>query len=148
MTLKDRFNEDLKTALKSGDGNRVQVLRFLLAQLHNREIEKHGTGKDSELTDEETIQVLQKEAKKRREALDLFRKGGRDDLVKKEGRELEVVHGYLPKPLTREEIGKIVEELVSTGLRDFNALMKETMKQVAGRSDGRTVGELIREKIQ
>ena len=127
---------------------RAGVLRFLIAQVHNREIEKHGAGKGSELTDEETIEVLGREAKKRREALELFRKGGRADLAEKEERELRVVEGYLPAQLSREELERIVEDALKQGAGDFNSVMREVMKQAKGRADGRLVGELVKKKLE
>ncbi|RJQ29852.1 GatB/YqeY domain-containing protein [Candidatus Parcubacteria bacterium] len=148
MSLKERLSGDAKNALKSGERDRADVVRFLLSQVHNREIEKHGLGKGEELTDEEALQVLQKEAKRRREAIELFRKGGRDDLVAKEEKELSFLEAYLPQALSKDEIRAIVSEFLENGTREFNALMRETMKKVAGRGDGRIVSEVVREALE
>lgn len=147
MNLKDTLGEELKNALKSGDKVRSRVLRFLLAQLHNREIEKRGAGQEPALADDEILQVFQKEAKRRREAIELFRKGGRQDIVEKEEQELAVIDAYLPKALSRDELAQIVDELLKSGLTDFNSLMRETMKRAAGRAEGRAVGEIVRARL-
>ncbi|RJP45750.1 GatB/YqeY domain-containing protein [Candidatus Parcubacteria bacterium] len=148
MVLQERIQEDLKAALKGGKNERLEVLRFLLAQIHNREIEKRGAEKGAGLTDEDIVQVFQKEAKRRKEAIDLFRKGGREELAGKEERELEIIWEYLPKPFSREEIARMVEDAYGGGARDFNSLMREVMKRVAGRADGKQVGELVRARIK
>lgn len=146
MLLQSRLNEDLKKALKAGDGNRAGVLRFLLAQIHNREIEKKGKTGESSLGEEEVIEVLQKEVKKRKEAAELFWKGNREDLASKEEMELKIVGEYLPPPLTREEIEAVVKTVVEQGFGDFNSVMRESMKILKGKVDGKTLAEIIREK--
>lgn len=148
MSLVDRLRDDLKTALKSGQVERLGVLRFLLSEIHNKEKDKQAKGEKPVLDYEETVAVLQKEAKKRREAIELFRRGGREDLVKKEEKELAVVQEYLPQSLTPEEIRTILEKLVSRGFKEFNSLMKEAMKELKGKADGRVVGELIKEILK
>lgn len=161
MLLIDRLKDDLKTALKSGQKERVGVLRFLLSESHNREKDKQARllasersdggqakGEKPVLTDEEAVAVFQKESKKRREAVELFRKGGREDLVKKETAELAVIQEYLPQVLAPEDIKKVLEKLAARGNKDFNSLMKEAMKELRGKADGRLVSELIKEILQ
>ncbi len=148
MLLADRIKEELKMALKAGQGERVSVLRFLLSEIYNKGKDKQAKGKKLVLTDEEAIAVLQKEAKKRREAIELFRKGGREDLIKKEEAELGVVREYLPQALASEDVKKVLRKLMAQGFKDFNSLMKETMKELRGRADGRLVGELIKEVLK
>lgn len=143
MSILERLQSDLKIGLKASRAQEVLVLRYLLAQLHNAEIEKKG----EKLTDVETLAVLKKEAKKRREAIELFKKGGRSDLVAREEEELGIMEKYLPAELGREEIARVVERLMAKGEKDFNALIREAMKQLAGQADGRVVSEVIREKI-
>lgn len=147
MFLVDRLKEDLKTALKSGQEERVGVLRLLLAEANNKQKEKYG-GNPQVLSDEDAIAVFQKEAKKRREAIELFHKGNRDDLVRKDEGELRIIEEYLPKQLAPEEIRAVIEKLVAGGLKDFNSLMKEAMKELRGRVDGRTVSDLIKEMLK
>lgn len=155
--LADKIKEDLKISLKSGameraagseprSSERAGVLRLLLAEVQNKEKEKFG-GKGGALSDEDALAVFQKEAKKRREAIELFKKGNRDDLVKKDEAELVVIEEFLPKQLTQEEIRAAIDKLAVAGVGDFNSLMKEAMKELKGRADGRTVGEIIKEKL-
>ena len=99
------------------------------------------------LADAETISVLQKEAKRRKESIDLFRQGKRNDLVEKESVGLAIIQSYLPEELSRDAIAKIVAELRTKGFSDFSSLMRETMKMVAGRADGKLAGEIIKEKL-
>jgi hypothetical protein len=147
MTIYEQLNGDLKTAMKAGDKERLEVLRFVLAGVNSAQKEKSAKEAGATLTDEEVVSILQKEAKRRKEAVELFKQGKRDDLVQKEEKDLGVIYGYLPKELSREEIGGMVEELKGKGFNDFNALMRETMKLVKGRADGKTVGEVIKAKL-
>jgi uncharacterized protein len=147
MRILDRILEDLKTAQKSNDAERVEVLRFVLAQIRNKEIEKKGIGKESQLSDEEVVDVLRKESKKRKEAIDFFRRGNRDELVNREEKGVEMISIYLPKELSSEEIEKIVSELITQGFIDFNSLMKESMKKLKGRADGKAVSDVIKVKL-
>lgn len=142
MNILPRLKEDLKGALKSKNQEVLSVLRYLAAQIHNAEIDKKGV----ELSDQEVLQVLQKEAKKRRESIELFKQGGRDDLVRQEESELAIIKTYLPEEIKREEIEKVVGEIAAEG-GDFNAIMKTAMQRFAGRADGRLVSEVVKEKI-
>jgi hypothetical protein len=146
MPLADRIKSDLHAALKGGDAFATGVLRYLLAQLHNREIEKKTQGSGGALSDEEAVAVLQKEAKKRKEAAALFTKGGRNDLAEQELREHDVITSYIPAQLSDEEIVKVIDELISRH-SDFGALMRETMGRVKGRADGKRVGELVKKRL-
>jgi uncharacterized protein YqeY len=116
-----------------------------LAQIHNREIEK---GKEVALTEEEVLDVLRKEAKKRDEALALFEQGGREDLVEKERKEREGIMRYLPALLDKGAIGGVIDELLSQGIKDFPSLMREAMARLKGRADGKTVRAVIEEKLK
>ncbi len=147
MALYQKLNDDMKAAMKSGDKARLEVLRFVLAGVNAAQKEKNAKEPGAALTDEETIAILQKEAKRRKEAVELFRQGKREDLVKKEEGDLAVISEYLPKELSAEEIAKIVEELKGKGSTDFNSLMRETMKVVKGRADGKTVGDVIKKAL-
>ncbi len=147
MTLVDTLREDAKNALKSGDSSRAGVLRFLLSEIYNKAKEKQAHGKNPELSDEETIQVLQKEFKRRSEAIGLFKKGGREDLVKKEEGELEIIQKYIPKLFSAAEIEQIIDGAIARVGKNFNAVTQEVMKETRGRADGRSVIELIKKKI-
>lgn len=145
--LKEKLTDDLKKFLKAGASEKTAVVRFLLAQLHNREIEKRSTGQAPALADEEAIEVLQKEVKKRKEAIELFKKAGRQELVRKEEKELAFINEYLPPEMSREELENIVNDLKSQGFNDFNSLMKEAMKKVKGKADGKLVSEIVKGKL-
>ena len=145
--LKEKLTDDLKGSMKAGTSEKTGVVRFLLAQIHNREIEKRSTGQAPVLAEEEVIEVLQREVKKRREAVELFRKGGRDELVQKEEKELAFINGYLPAEMSREELERIIDDLKNQGFNDFNSLMKEAMKKIKGKADGKLVSEIVKGKL-
>ena len=146
MHISKKLIDDLKQAMKIGDAAKVGVLRMLHAALKNREIEK---GKDTTLTEDEIIQVFMREAKKRRESIEAFTKGGRLELAVKEQAELVIVETYLPKQLLRSEIVVVVEKIL-TGLADkSNAglVMKAVMQELKGKADGKLISEVVKEKL-
>jgi uncharacterized protein YqeY len=145
MSTHNKIREDLTVALKNGAKDRAGVLRLLLAELHNKEKEKPADKQS--LTEEETIAVLKKEVKKRKEAAELYRKGKREDLAKKEEGEIAVIGEYLPPELGVEEVKSVVGGLIEKGFKDFNSLIRESMKELKGRADGRIVSEVIKEKL-
>lgn len=143
---------DLKESLKAGRAFEAGVFRFLLSSLHNREIEKKGKGLEPTLSDEEVIEVLSREAKKRKESIEAYTKGGRNDLVKKETEELAIIKRYLPRELGEADIKKVVESVIgrtgAASAKDFGLVMKEAMKELKGRADAVIVSELVRQKLQ
>lgn len=147
MTIFEKLTGDVRSAMKSGNKARLETLRFVLSGLQGAQKDKNVKQPGVALTDDETIAVLQKEAKRRKEAIELFRKGNRDDLVKKEDAELAIIYEYIPRELSAAEIEKMVDELKAKGLNDFNSLMRETMKFANGRADGKTVGDIIKNKL-
>ncbi|MGB7957751.1 MAG: GatB/YqeY domain-containing protein [Minisyncoccia bacterium] len=147
MTLLERISADIKTAMKSGDHARVDALRFALAGLQGAEKDKYAKQPGVPLSDDEAVVVLQKDVKRRKESIELFKKGNRDDLVKKEEADLRIISEYVPKELSTEEIEKVVDGLLAKGSADFNSLMRDAMKELKGRADGRIVGEIIKKKI-
>ncbi len=146
MSLSEKIASDLKAAMKSGQRTRVDVLRMIKAQIKNVEIEKGRP-----LTEEEEIQVLQSAAKKRKEAIALYEKGGRPELAAKEKEELAVIEAFLPKQLSREEIEAVVAEIISetgaSSLKDLGKVMKEAMGRLRGKADGKLVQEIVRAKL-
>ncbi|OGD98129.1 glutamyl-tRNA amidotransferase [Candidatus Curtissbacteria bacterium RIFCSPLOWO2_01_FULL_38_11b] len=142
----DKINQDLIDAQKSKDTVMVSTLRLLLADVKNAQIEK-----GSELTDEEIINQIQRGAKKRKESIDAYQKANRSDLVDKETRELGVLQKYLPKQLSQDEIGKIVDEIISeTGARspgDIGKVIGQVMAKLRGRADGSMVSEIVKSKL-
>ena len=145
--LVDRIKEDLKSALKAGDQMKTGVLRMLSSELYNRVKEKQAKGGELVLSDEEAIATLQKEFKRRGDAVELFRKGGRDDLVKKEEAELAIIKGYLPEAASPEEIEKVVQAVIAEGHKDFSSAMREAMKRLKGRAGGKEVGEAAKKLL-
>lgn len=149
--LKEKIEEDLKTALKSRDGFRVGTLRLASSALHNRSIEKKGKGLGSVLTEEETIEVLSRELKRRKEAAVLYERGGRSELALKEKQEAKILEEYLPEELSPEEVEKIVDDIIAragaVSLKNFGRIMGEAMKRLKGRTDAALVGELIKKKL-
>jgi hypothetical protein len=147
MALLQKLQDDMKSAMKAGQKERLEVLRFVIAGVQAAGKEKGVKQPGVALTDEEIVALLQKEAKRRKEAVELFRQGKRDDLVKKEEADLTVIFEYLPKELSAAEVEKIVDEAKAKGANDFNSLMRETMKVAKGRADGKLVGDVIKKKL-
>lgn len=137
---------DLKAAMKAGNAEKVGLLRMLSSALKNKAIEK---GKDAVLTEDDEMQVLFREAKKRKESVEAFTTGGRADLADKEKAELVIIEEYLPKQMSREEAVVMVEKILA-GLADkSNAglVMKAVMAEMKGKADGKMVSELVKENV-
>ncbi len=146
MSVQQKLLQDMKEAMKSGDRVRLDTIRGLRAMLKDAQIAKQG-----ELTEEDEIAVLQSAAKKRTEAIKLYRQGNRQDLVEKEERELEIIRSYLPRMMSPEEIEKVVDDAIArlgaSGMRDFGKVMGEVMRQLRGKAEGQTVQEVVRRKL-
>lgn len=139
---------DLKTAMKSADPETVGVLRLLLTAIKNKEIAKRGQTGNEELTDDEVVQALLTEAKKRKDAVELFLKGGRVDLAQKEEKELTILQRYLPRQLTPAEIEQAIEKIISAlPAKEFGPAMKEVMKELKGKADAKVVTEILKKKL-
>jgi len=149
MPLKEKIAADLTAAMKAGEKLRLETLRTLRAALMEREIALRGEGKT--LTPEDETGVLTSAAKRRRESIEQFQKGGRTDLVEQETAELAIISEYLPQALTPGELRAIVEEAVlqtgATGPADFGKVMPLVMKQAKGRADGRAVQEMVKQRL-
>jgi uncharacterized protein YqeY len=147
MSIAQRLEADLKDALRARDAVRTSTIRLARAAMKNAEIERQRA-----LTEEETIAVLQHEVKRRREAIEGFSRGGRDDLVQKEQLELAILLGYLPAPLDEAELRRMVSETVAevgaTSERDLGRVMRSLMRRVAGRAEGKTVERIVREALR
>ena len=147
MTLSEKVNQDLKSAMKSGDHVKLNTIRSLRA--HIIELTKRGTG--NVLTPEEELSVLMTAAKKRKESIEMYEKGGRADLAGQEQRELEIITTYLPKPMSKEEaeqlVNKIIAQTGATSAKDFGKVMPLAMKELKGRIDGKVVQDVVRQKL-
>jgi uncharacterized protein YqeY len=143
MALKDKINEDLKAAMKSGDKLKLETIRSIRALI--LEFEKSGTGK--ELNPEEELKMLTTAAKKRKDSIEQYRNGKREDLAAKEESELLILQEYLPKQLTeeeiKEEIRKTAESIGAKSKEDFPKLMPQVMKILKGKADGKLVKSAV-----
>lgn len=146
MNLKDKINDDLKAAMKSGDKIRLETVRSIRALI--LEFEKSGSGK--ELNAEEEIKMLTSAAKKRKESIEQFRNAGRNELADKEEAELKIIEEYLPKQLSADEVlaevKKIAEEVGAKTKEDFPKLMPVAAKTLKGKAEGKLVKEIV-EKV-
>jgi uncharacterized protein YqeY len=144
LNLNEQIQEDLKRSLKAKDGTRISVLRFLLAAIKNREIEKKEA-----LNDDELLAEIASSAKRRRESIEAFREGERQDLVDKEEAELAILTEYLPEQMSPEDIRRIareiIEEVKAQSPADIGKVMKELMPRVRGQADGKIVNQIVRE---
>jgi len=147
MSLKQRLLDDMKEALRAKDRIRLNTIRMVRGQIQNREIERGG-----ELSDDEVLQVLSKAEKARKEAIELYRRGNREDLATQEEAELAVIRSYMPEPLSEDDlralVGKVVVEVGAEGMRDMGKVMGAIMPKVRGRADGQIVNRLVRERLQ
>lgn len=143
MTLADRLAGDMRKAMLARDALRVSTIRLARAAMQNAAIER---GRD--LTDEEVIEVLHREIRRRREAIEAYEKGGRDDLVQKETLELAILTEYVPAPLSPDELRAVVMDAIvqakANDARDIGRVMALVMPKVKGRADGSAVNQMVR----
>ncbi len=148
MPLKQKIEQDLKEAMKQGDAARKRALRTLMTAISRAERSGNTL---RELSDEEIIAIIAKEAKQREESIEAYAKGGREDLVAEEKAELEVLRAYLPRQLTREEIEararEVIAEVGAKSPRDMGKVMKVLMAEMRGRADGRVVNQIVRDLL-
>lgn len=144
MSIEKQLTEDMKLALKSGDKTTLGTIRLLRAQIKTASINKKDDLSESEVT-----QVLQKEAKKRKESIAMFKQGNREDLVKKEMTELEIIDRYLPEQISEADLAAIIKEEAQTiqaaSEKDMGRLMGAVMPKVQGKADGKQVQQKVRE---
>jgi uncharacterized protein YqeY len=137
---------EIKEAMKARDAERRDALRLIVNALKSSEKELQRP-----LSEDEELQVLQRERKKRIEAAEAFRGGGREEQAAKEEAELAVLEEFMPEPLTEEELERIVDDAIAengaTSMRDMGRVMKDVMPQISGRADGATVSQMLREKL-
>jgi len=146
VSLIAEIKGQLEDAMREGDAARRDTLRLILSSLQGAEKELQRP-----LSEEEELQVLQRERKKRVEASEAFRNAGRDEQADKEEDELDVLEEFMPEPLSEEELEEIVDDVIAevgaTSMRDIGRVMADVMPQVAGRADGSAVSQLVREKL-
>lgn len=146
MTLEERIRENFTKALKARDERMVSALRLLLTSLKNQAIAKRGA-----LEENEVLAVLQREAKRRREAMEVYRQGGSNERVQQEQQELTILQAYLPEQLSEEEIQSVIQEVIDqthpTGPSDFGRVMGVVMKQLKGKAEGQRVQAAVQQAL-
>lgn len=146
MTLIGEIEDELRQATLARESERRDTLRLILSALRSAEKELQRP-----LTGDEELQVLQRERKRRTEAAEAFRSGGREEQADAEERELAILEEFMPEPLSEDEIEEIVDNVIAevgaTSMRELGRVMADVMPQIAGRADGSTVSQLVREKL-
>ncbi len=144
--IDNRLQDDLKPAMKAGEKGKIETLRTLRAQLKDARIKKRD-----DLDDSEEEQVLTTASKRRKESIEIFKKGKRDDLVEKEQLQLKLIEQYLPEQLSEEEITQIVADTISAlgvnDIKDLGRVMGVLMPKVKGKTDGKIVQQKVREAL-
>ena len=147
MSLLDTIQSDMYAAMKSGDKHKTGTLRVALSKLKDKKIEKR-----EDLSDVEALKIIQNLVKQRKEAADIYKENGRNDLMENENAELEILNVYLPKMMSEDDlrvlVKKVVEETGASGLSDIGKVMPEVMKQSAGRADGKMAQSIVRDLLQ
>jgi uncharacterized protein YqeY len=150
MTIKEQIISDIKEAMKAKAKERLQVLRSLKAKLMEKEISERKDG-EAELNDEQAVEVLMKAAKQRKESIDQFEEGGREDLADKEKAELKIIDEYLPEMMDEEDVRKIVQDKIkalgASGMQDMGKVMGPLMGQLKGKADGSMVSRVVKEEL-
>ena len=163
MTLKEKINQDFKEAFKAKEELRVSVLRMLSSSIKNKEMEKRsklvkaGTNdeavlvKESQLLDEEVLQTISTEAKRRKDSIKQFQDGNRPEMAAQEELELKILSAYLPEQMGEDETRKIIVESIkeagAVGVQDLGKVMKVLMPKVKGKADGNLVNKIVKEEL-
>ena len=150
MSLKERISEDIKSAMKAKDKIRLETVRSIKKAVLEKEVDLRPSGKEN-LTEEQEIELLARLAKQRRESIEQYQQGGREDLAQKEAAELVIIETYLPKQLSEEEINTIIDKIISsvgaTSPKDLGKVMGVAMKELKGKADGKKIQALVKRKL-
>lgn len=150
MSIKETILADLKSAMKAKEADRLRVLRSLKAKILEKEISER-TGGEAEISDEQTVEVLMKAAKQRKESIEQFEKGDRADLAEKENQELQIIESYLPEMLSEEEVREAtrnqIEKMGASSMADMGKVMGAMMGQLKGKADGSVVSKVVKEEL-
>ncbi|MFH1610447.1 MAG: GatB/YqeY domain-containing protein [Patescibacteria group bacterium] len=148
--FKEKLNVELKEFLKNKDTEKVTLLRMILSAFQNEAIAKKK--QEEGLNEEEEIQILKREVKKRKDSIEQYTSGGRQDLADKEKQELDFIQKYLPEEMSEEEIKKIVEEVITSmgevAPSQFGQIMSQVMAKTKGQADGNLVSKIVREMVK
>lgn len=142
MNTRDIIQSQIKEAMKAREAVKLEALRFVWSRIKELEIDKK-----SDLNQEEVMVVVVKEVKSRKEAIEQFKGAGRDDLVSQEEEKLVFLTDLLPEMMSKKEVEKIVDGVISSGNTDFGAVMGQVMGKVKGKADGKLVSQVVREKL-
>ena len=147
LVLKQKLTDDLKQAMRGGDRVRRSVIRLVQAAIKNAEIARQATLEDADI-----LGIMAKEVRQRKESIEAFKQGNRQDLVAQEEAELAILQEYLPQQITREEVmaeaRRVIEEVGAQGLSDKGKVMPKLIAQLKGRADGREINAVVTELLQ
>jgi uncharacterized protein YqeY len=144
MGLREKINEDLKNAMKSGDKVRTETLRMLRAQI--LEFEKSGVGRDMNADDD--MKILLSSVKKRKDSVEMYEKANRKDLADKELAEIAIVQEYLPKQMSAQDAEAVIVKIIAdAGTKELSKIMPLVMKELKGKLDGKIINEIVKQKI-
>lgn len=147
MSLESKINDEIKIAMKSGDKTRLDALRSIRAAI----IEFNKSGADREANEADEMKIINIQAKKRKDAIDLYEKAGRTDLLEKEKNELAVIQEFLPQQLSNDEIIAVVKQIIektgASGPKDMGKVMGASMKELTGKADGSAVQGIVKELL-
>ena len=153
MSLKQRIEDDLKTALKAQDKKRLSCLRMVKSKVQEKQVALRGKeGPEAILSDDDVANVVSAYAKQRRDSIESYEQGGREDLAAAERAELEMLTDYLPQQMGEEEVAAIVDDAVresgASAPKDMGAVMKLVMPKVKGRADGKLVNRIVQSRLK
>lgn len=148
MSLKDKINADLKTAMINKDAVRLETIRSIRSEI----LKMDKSGMDREMTEEEEVQLVSRQAKLRKEAIEQYQAAGRTDLVEKEQAQLNIINEYLPAQLTEEEAEVIIDGVIkdtgATSQKDFGKVMGAAMKALKGKVEGNVIQNIVKKKLE
>lgn len=147
MSLKEKINQDLTKAMKEQDAFRTETLRSIRAEI----IKMDKSGMNREMNEEEELQLLSRQVKMRKESIEMFDAGERNDLAEKEKKQLEIIMEYMPAQMSKEDAEKIIDKVISdtgaSGQKDFGKVMGGVMKELKGKIDGKVIQEIVKAKL-
>lgn len=150
MSIKDKILDDLKSAMKAKEADKLRVLRSLKSKILEKEISERKGG-EAKITDEQTIEVLMKAAKQRKESIEQFEKGGRNDLADQEKQELAIIESYLPEMMDDDEIRQAVkaqiEKMGASSMADMGKVMGVMMGKLKGKAEGSAVSRIVKKEL-
>lgn len=140
--LRADIYEAVKEAMKAREAEKLETIRFVWSEIKNVEIDaKH------ELSDEEVLAVLQREVKRRNDAIEQFKTGGRPELAEAEEKKLAVIKAFMPEMMGKADVERVVDEVIAAGASDFGGVMREVMAKLKGKADGKLVSEVVKVKL-